>query len=249
MQQKWKFTPRAVEFVGTLSRTDVHAAGTRPDAIGRQATILNPAARHPRKTTHLGLFAWLAAFMLAYINLVPFDYRAVPFAEAVDTFRHLHWQDFINSDRARWFSNVLQFAPFGYCACGALGRRSRAFGILTAGLLGASLAIGLEFAQIWVPPRTVALDDIVAEVTGTALGIACWLIAGVRITRTVQTAISGGPDSVVAALYVYLGVYAVVFLHPFDFVLTPEEIGADSPMRMRSHGRRFPDLPCTASHF
>ena len=201
-------------------------AGKRPDYVGNRAPLETRNSVDLRNTAALGTWAWLAAFVLAYINLVPFDYRPVPLEEALERFRHLQWQDFIDSDRGRWFSNVMQFVPFGFFACGAMGRRSRLFGVITAAVLGASLATGLEFAQIWVPPRTVALDDIIAELFGTAFGITCWLLIGTRLIRTVRTAISGGPESVAAVLYIYLGVYAFVFLHPFDFLLGPEEIGA-----------------------
>ena len=206
--------------------TGIQGTERRPDYIAGRAAFDRTIAPEAPKPTRLGAFACIAAFMLIYINLVPFDYHPVPFGEAVERFRHLPWLGIIESDRSRWFSNVLQFTPFGFFACGALGRRSRIFGAFAAGVLGASLATGLEFAQIWVPERTVALDDVIAEVVGTALGVVAWLAGGKRLIQTIRTAISAGPNSLLAAFYIYLGIYTFVFLYPFDLVVTPEEIGA-----------------------
>ena len=219
--------------------------GKRPDYVGSRVSFEQRTAFDLRKPAALGIWAWLAAFVLIYINLVPFEYRAVPLGEAVDRFRHLPWLHIMALDRARWFSNVMQFVPFGFFACGAIGRRSRLFGAIGAALLGASLAAGLEFAQIWVPPRTVALDDIVAELFGTAFGIVCWILIGNRLIRTIRTAVSGGPESLAAVLYIYLGVYAFVFLHPFDFLVGPEEIG----VRLAgSHAIIWPQISALTLH-
>ena len=209
-----------------MSMTGIQGTGRRLDYIAGRAAFDKPITLQARKPVRLGALVCITVLVLAYINLVPFDYHPVPFEQAVERFRHLPWLRIIESDRSRWFSNVLQFTPFGFLACGALGRRSRIFGVLAAGVLGTTLATGLEFAQIWVPERTVALDDVFAEVVGTAAGIVAWLAGGKRLIQTIRTAISAGPNSVVAALYIYLGIYAFVFLYPFDLVVSVDEIGA-----------------------
>ena len=208
-----------------MSSIGAHA-GKRPDHIGSRTSSVKRQTPGLRNTRALGAWACFAAFILVYINLIPFDYRPVPFDQAVERFRHLEWQQIIVLDRARWFSNVMQFVPFGFFGCGAIGRRSHLYGAIAAAVLGALLATGLEFAQIWVPPRTVALDDIIAELIGTAFGIVCWILFGNRLLRTIRTAVSGGPESLTAVLYIYLGCYVFVFLHPFDFLVGAEEIGA-----------------------
>src|SRR5438105_629065 len=183
-------------------------------------------AHDPALARTLRIMAWLAAFGLVYINLVPFEYRAVPFDQAVETFRHLKWQHLDVDERARWVSNLLQFVPFGFFACGALGRRDLIFGIVVTAVLGAALAAGIEFAQIWALPRTVSFDDVVAETIGAGVGVIAWASWGKQSVRAVRVALAGGPQAVLAALYLYLAIYAFVFLQPFNFLLTPEEISA-----------------------
>src|SRR5205807_2079488 len=86
--------------------------------------------------------AFIAALALIYVNFIPFEYRAVPFDLAVENFRNLHWLNFNLYDRARWVSNIMQFVPLGFCVCGALSRRHALIGIVVAGVLGTSLAVG-----------------------------------------------------------------------------------------------------------
>lgn len=168
----------------------------------------------------------LMVVALIYINFVPFRYRAVPFDQAVEGFRHLTLQNLLVLDRGRWFSNLLQFLPFGFFTCGAFRRRYLAIGVVLSAFLGVALASAIEFGQIWAAPRTVALDDIVAESIGSTIGVLIWTVAGPRIIQTLRVALSSGPGAVVAGLYLYLTAYVVVFLQPFDFLVTPEEIGA-----------------------
>src|SRR5215831_15837809 len=96
----------------------------------------------------LGRAAWITAFAIIYGSLIPFQYRAATWQQAFEAFAHLKWLDLGVGDRADWVANLVLYAPFGFFACGALGRRSLAVGVVLAALFGLSLAIGVEFAQI-----------------------------------------------------------------------------------------------------
>jgi VanZ family protein len=181
---------------------------------------------HPTVGTWLGRAAWITAFAIVYGSLVPFQYRPVSWQQAVESFAHLKWFDLGVEARADWVANLVLYLPFGFFACGALGRRSLALGIVLAALFGVSLAIGVEFAQIWAAPRTVSLNDVVAESAGTIIGVVIWTVAGPRLIRAVSTTLAGGRPAVAAALTLYLLAYAFLALFPFDFLVSREEIAA-----------------------
>jgi glycopeptide antibiotics resistance protein len=77
-----------------------------------------------------------------------------------------------------------------------------------------------------VAPRTVSLNDIVAEIAGTLVGLAVWAIFGRRPVRTAQDVLMGGPQALRAAVILYLLAYCFVTLFPFDFLVTSAELHA-----------------------
>lgn len=64
--------------------------------------------------------------------------------------------------------NVLLFVPFGAATFVALYERPRP--LLKATLLGLALSALFETLQIWIPGRVVAVDDLVLNTLGAALG-------------------------------------------------------------------------------
>ncbi len=75
--------------------------------------------------------------------------------------------------------NIVVFVPLGMATCTALwceGRRGRS--ILLAGLIGLGLSLAYEIAQLWIPGRVTATDDIILNTAGAWLGArvaALWL--------------------------------------------------------------------------
>jgi glycopeptide antibiotics resistance protein len=93
-------------------------------------------------------------------------------------------------------------------------------------LFCAVLSVAIEFAQLFFPPRTVSLNDIIAETLGGAAGTLLWLVAGQRITgwaRRVST-----PTSLAALagrlLPGYLVALLIVHAMPFDFAISAREL-------------------------
>src|SRR6185436_4783818 len=121
--------------------------------------------------------------------LVPFDFRPGSFEGAWQSFQRTPWLTLGIESRADWVANILLYVPFGFCFTAALdGKRGRfraasvVAGVLVF-LFGAVVAVGVEFTQLFFPPRTVSLNDIAAELLGTATGIALWWAAGERASR------------------------------------------------------------------
>ena len=87
----------------------------------------------------------------------------------------------------------------------------------------AAVAIGVEFAQLFFPPRTVSLNDILAEFIGTGLGIVVWLVWGGALQRFAAGMERGGLPAIRAAVVGYVLAYLALSLFPYDFLVSAQE--------------------------
>jgi hypothetical protein len=88
------------------------------------------------------------------------EVRLRPFADillAVSPSVHRGWM-------AEVVGNVLLFAPFGFVLCLRSFTARRTIGIALA------LSISIELVQLLLPGRTTAVDDVICNVSGAALG-------------------------------------------------------------------------------
>ncbi len=168
----------------------------------------------------------LVALFIVYGSLVPFEYRAAPLDQGIAQFIHIKWLNIQVGGRADWVANLVLYLPFGFFVCGALSKRSLLLAMLVTGILGAVLAAGVEFLQIWAEPRTVSLNDIVAEIAGTFVGIFVWSLFGRRLVRMTQRVLAGGPLALRAAIILYILAYCLIALFPFDFLVSRAELHA-----------------------
>jgi glycopeptide antibiotics resistance protein len=91
---------------------------------------------------------------------------------------------------------------------------------------GWALAVGMEFLQLFFPPRTVSLNDVLVECLGVVLGAGAWLTAGPWFTDWLRRfwdrrGVAGLAAQVFPA---YVGLLLVIYLMPFDFVLGGQEL-------------------------
>ena len=107
----------------------------------------------------------------------------------------------------------------------------------------AALAIAVEFAQGFFPPRTVSLNDLVAEGAGLLIGAGVWLFAGGRFRATLAGLPGNRRVAVKAlALTVVLG-YVVLAVYPFDFVVSIDEF--EARLRGPATGLVFASATCS----
>lgn len=135
------------------------------------------------ETTHnpRGLL-WLAALVytafVIYGSLVPLEFRALPWNEAVAQFGAIPLLKLGIGSRADWVANLLLFIPLTFLWMGALSAgRGRGLGALaTLALIPAAtaLSVGIEFTQLFFPQRTVSQNDIFAETLGGIIGVLVW---------------------------------------------------------------------------
>ena len=165
---------------------------------------------------------------VVYGSLVPLDWRAMPVSEALRRFARTPWLSLGVASRADWIANLVLYVPVAYGAAYFwVGRRSGASarGVASVGVLVfcLALALGVEFAQLFFPPRTVSLNDFLAEGLGSLLGLGLFLSIGERVRSTVRGLFADGGRAVRAALLSYAAAYSLYALFPFDFLVSAGE--------------------------
>ncbi len=247
---RWALLQAAITAILAYGQVVALAADVRPALLGEPARRAPPpqtaapprepsppAALKPADPRRVArIYAVLAVVGIAlaiYGSLVPLQVRPVPLSEAVDTVLNLRYLDLGIRRRADLVANLLVFVPLGFFAMGALTRAGRLAGRWLVGIgvaLGlAGLAFGIEFTQVWFAPRTVSLNDVLAECAGAVLGVGAWLLVGGRVTRWV-VALRRERDTRRLAVLVLGGYTAALVafqLFPFDLVLSGEELAQD----------------------
>jgi len=170
--------------------------------------------------------AWIGyALAILYASLIPFDLQPLAPAEALARLADIGWLTLTPGRRADWIANLLLYLPWAALGMAAwaprLGTTRAALFVALAATL---LALGIEALQVYFPPRTVSLNDPVAELLGTALGILLWTFAGHRLARLGARLRHPGAGAADAALGLFLLVYLGFVLFPFDLVLGVDEI-------------------------
>jgi VanZ family protein/O-antigen ligase len=164
---------------------------------------------------------------VAYGSLVPLDFHSKPLAVAWQEFLNIPYLEIALKHREDFVANILLYIPIGMCLTGALGPPSGRFRLgvgLAVFVMAVTAGTAIEFAQLFFPPRTVSVNDIAANVVGTAIGVAMWWLAGQRVGNLVVEVQHGGPVAIRAAMIIYILAYLGLSLFPFDFLLTPGEI-------------------------
>lgn len=167
------------------------------------------------------------AFVI-YGSLMPLEFRALSWDEAVARFAAIPWLELGVGSRADWVANLILYVPLGYLLTGAMAGRSKVpvvwgVSVLLSGLAIAGIALSIEFAQQFFPPRTVSLNDLYAEFVGGVLGVLLWALAGRPLSDVWRRFARGGPLAVRAGLVGYVLAYLFLSLFPYDFLLSAEE--------------------------
>jgi VanZ family protein len=175
-----------------------------------------------------GLIFWIYLLFVVYGSLVPIDFHPHPINDAWAAFLRTPYLSLGINSRADWVANGVLYVPVGFLSAVALSHRFRsvpsAIVYLAAGMLCFGLAISIEFTQIFFPPRTVSLNDIIAECAGSVLGV----IAAARYTdwsAGLLASMFREPHRLKdRMLEVYVVGYLVFALFPFDLLVSLTEI-------------------------
>jgi VanZ family protein len=178
--------------------------------------------------TRIALWALIYAALLAHLLFIPYAFSPLPFDETLRRFEHIPWLQLGSDQNVALVSRVLMFVPLGLLIAASVAPQPRQRielpALLVAGLLGCLWAIGVSFAQLWFPSRTVSLNNLAAEFCGVIGGGLLWNALGATGLRWRRQLLSGGGVSLRAALSAYVVLYLVASLTPFDFVTNAGEL-------------------------
>ncbi|MDD5274478.1 MAG: VanZ family protein [Methylovulum sp.] len=181
-------------------------------------------------TRYAGYAALLYFLFVIYGSLVPLTYKPMPFADALNHFRAIRYLDLGIGSRADWIANILLYIPLAFLGVAAISgfRHPLIRILLTAIVLVGCLAtaVSIEFAQLFFPPRTVSINDLIAETIGTLLGIFIWLFFGQYLLKLYRQVLLGSLISAQAAVIFYLLIYLILSFFPYDFVTSFPELDA-----------------------
>jgi glycopeptide antibiotics resistance protein len=181
-----------------------------------------------RSQSNPGRLLWLAALVytafVVYGSLVPLEFRAIPWDNAVARFAAIPWLELGVGSRADWVANLILYVPLGYLWLGAMAGRSKqavvwGVSVFFSGFAIAGIALSIEFGQQFFPPRTVSLNDLFAEFVGGALGMLLWALTGRLLSDVWRRFAQGGPHAVRSALVGYVLAYLFLSLFPYDLLL------------------------------
>ncbi len=181
----------------------------------------------PNRWLLLGTLGYVA--LVLYLSLMPLNFQWLPWDVWLERTLSMRYYGIPINGLADW--HVLFLIPAGFLIASVVNAYSwgtwPAPAVAVVGFLGATvLAFGIEVLQIAVPMRTSSLSDVAAGAVGGALGAAIWWGAGRRLWNLVESATAGatGRRGLEALLWIYLLLYAVLALFPFDFALTPSAL-------------------------
>ncbi|WP_431064334.1 VanZ family protein [Methylotuvimicrobium sp.] len=171
--------------------------------------------------------ATLYTLFVVYGSLVPLDYRPMPFDVALEKFRNIRYLNLGIESRADWVANILLYIPLAYFWAAGFGGQFREYTRLLVAvpvlLFCWTLAVSVEFAQLFFPPRTVSINDLIAEAMGSAMGVGLWLFSGDYFRRLSRHLSLGNFLSIKAAIIFYIAIYFALSFFPFDFVISHQE--------------------------
>ncbi|MGC1818827.1 MAG: hypothetical protein WA900_14370, partial [Casimicrobiaceae bacterium] len=180
------------------------------------------------KRFHIALAVLACAALVAHLLFIPYAFAPLALGDALRTFARMPWARLGSDQNVALASRALMFVPLGALLAMWIAPQPRrpidlpAFA--TASLLGCLWAIGVNFAQLWFPARTVILNLVALECIGAIGGALLWSALGASGRIWWRQLGIGGSGSVKAALNGYVALYLIASLTPFDFVTSGREL-------------------------
>lgn len=170
---------------------------------------------------------WLgyAAFVV-YGSLVPLDFNPLALERAWREFRGMPFLNLGAGSRADWIANGVLYLPLGVLAAKSLRRAGPWGAWLLATMLCWAMALAVEFAQVFFPPRTVSQNDILAEWIGSAAGAALAVPLRSWFDRLGEAVRRGGGAHGQHVLEAYAAGYVLLSFFPYDLVVSWAELRA-----------------------
>lgn len=187
-----------------------------------------PARAGPSRTASI-VAALCYLIFVVYGSLVPLDYTPKSLDLAWREFQHVRYLALGVESRADWVANILLYMPLAYLlaqatAGGVRWALVRLVLLVAVYVFCAAVAVGVEFTQLFFPPRTVSQNDIIAELIGSGLGLGIWIVWGAALHRLWIRMERGGLPAIRAAVFAYVLAYLLLSLFPYDFLVSAQEL-------------------------
>jgi glycopeptide antibiotics resistance protein len=167
------------------------------------------------------------AFVI-YGSLVPLNFRYLPLDQAWSNFHNILNIKLGVASRVDLVTNILLFIPLSFLWLGTLWSTNN------LGLkLGASalvlicclcLSIGIEFSQLFFPPRTASQTDMLAETLGALIGILLWWWKGTVTVKWIEQFFNQHESTAGRLLWIYLAILFGYNILPLDLTISPIEL-------------------------
>lgn len=173
-------------------------------------------------------------FFVVYGSLVPLDYNGLSFNEGIDRFLNIPWLSLGAHSRADWIANILLYIPLSFLLLSrqiAKTKKISTSHIISTTMICIGVAIFVEFLQTFFPPRTVSLNDLLAESIGTFIGIFIAIRYWSLFDQFIENIKKDSSNIGLSLLKAYTLAYIALSLFPFDFVTSFFEL----EQKMQSH--------------
>jgi glycopeptide antibiotics resistance protein len=192
---------------------------------------LPPTTLAPPRRWHLAVAALGYLILAVYGSLVPLTYQPLEWNDALERFANIRYLNLGIESRSDWVANILLFVPLAWLTMGALCvDRSLLWSACWALVVAAAchaLSWSIEFVQLFFPPRTVSVNDVVAETIGGAIGTVLWVTVGQAVTnwcRRVWAHSRANNSLAMLLLPGYLLALIVIHIMPLDLTISPVEV-------------------------
>ena len=166
-----------------------------------------------------------AAFTL-FGSLVPFEFQSKTWGDTVESFVWAMTYRVAIESRSDAVANVMLGVPLGFgllgllCADRGVSRRRASLYGLAMLPVCCAFAASVEFAQLFVPVRTCAGSDVLAQTLGSAIGMVGWLVCGQWLTDEIRKATTG-TGAAGRFLVGYVLLLGFIQALPLDLSLSP----------------------------
>jgi len=147
----------------------------------------------------------LYMIFVIYGSLVPLEFKDLPMDTAISQFKGIRYLQLGPDSRADWVANIVLYIPLAFFASATFGGVRypliRALLAVVVLIFCIALAIAVEFTQLFYPPRTVSLNDLIAESLGTVIGVLVWQFFGAYFSRLYHHLLRGSLLSAQAAIF------------------------------------------------
>lgn len=153
--------------------------------------LMMPRVTPSQFHNHLTILALLWAAFIVYGSMLPLDFHAVSSEKVSYQFLGLGNSTPQSRSITDWITNIGIFMPIAFFGFGAIFREQNPTRTITGvfAILGSCffLSLGIEFSQLYFPPRNSSVLDVVAQSAGSIFGILGWVVFGKKVSEFYQT--------------------------------------------------------------